>query len=221
MKLYYHHSPAVALFRHGRYAHTIMWLLRQLWVFVLDFIETIVVSLAIFAVVYIFLFQPHQVDGRSMEPTFQNGEYILTDKVSYRLHEPERGDVVVFHSPQDERVDFIKRIIAVPGDTVAVSAGYLVLNGQKVEEAYINDPGKVAPGRFIKENQPVTVGSGEYVVMGDNRLHSSDSREWGFVKANEIVGRAFFRYWPPASFGLLPTTEKELTVGSVQGAMTK
>lgn len=198
-----------------------MWLLRQLWAFVLDFIETIVVSLAIFAIVYLFLFQPHQVDGRSMEPNFHNGEYILTDKVSYRLHEPNRGDVVVFHSPQDERVDFIKRIIAVQGDTVELRGGYLYLNGQKLEEGFINDPGKVAPGKFLKEGQSVTVGTGEFVVMGDNRLHSSDSREWGMIGKNNIVGRAFFRYWPPQVFGLLPTAEKELTVGAVQGAVAK
>lgn len=198
-----------------------MWLLRQLWAFVLDFIETIVVSLAIFAVVYVFLFQPHQVDGRSMEPTFHNAEYILTDKVSYRMHEPNRGDVVVFHSPQDERVDFIKRIIGVPGDTVAVKAGHVYLNGNQLDEPFINDPGQVAPGRFLKEGETVTVSGGQYLVMGDNRLHSSDSREWGFVTRQEIVGRAFFRYWPPAVFGLLPTAEKELTAGSVKGAMTR
>lgn len=198
-----------------------MWLLRQLSAFVLDFIETIVVSLAIFAVVYLFLFQPHQVDGRSMEPNFHNGEYILTDKVSYRLHEPNRGDVVVFHSPQDERVDFIKRIVAIPGDTLEVRAGYTYLNGNKLEETYINDPGKVAPGKFIKEGQKVSVSSGEYVVMGDNRLHSSDSREWGYVPKANVVGRAFFRYWPPAVFGLLPTTEQDLTVGAVQGAVAE
>jgi len=197
-----------------------MWILRQLWAFILDFIETIVVSLAIFAVVYLFLFQPHQVDGRSMEPNFHNGEYILTDKVSYRLHEPKRGDVVVFHSPQDIRVDFIKRIVAIPGDKVEVKDGYTYLNGERLSEPFINDPGKVAPGRFIKEGQSVTVAADEYIVMGDNRLHSSDSREWGFVDKNRIVGRAFFRYWPPSSFGLLSTTEKDLTVGAVKGAVS-
>jgi signal peptidase I len=197
-----------------------MFLLRSLWLFFLDFLETIVVSLAIFALVYIFLFQPHQVDGRSMEPNFHNGEYILTDKVSYRLHEPKRGDVVVFHSPQDERVDFIKRIIGIPGDMVELKGGYVYLNGTKLEEQYINDPGQVAPGRFMHENMPVEVPMGQYLVMGDNRLHSSDSREWGFVTRVEIVGRAFFRYWPIPQFGLVPTAEAELTVGTVKGAIS-
>lgn len=197
-----------------------MWILRSLWLFFLDFLETIVVSLAIFAVVYIFLFQPHQVDGKSMEPNFHNAEYILTDKVSYRLHAPKRGDVVVFHSPQDERVDFIKRIIGVPGDIVMIKGGYIYLNDQKLEETYVNDPGQVLAGKFMREGSPVDVPVGQYLVMGDNRLHSSDSREWGFVSTAGIVGRAFFRYWPISDFGLVPTAEAELTMGTVQGAIT-
>ncbi len=198
-----------------------MWLLRNLWLFFLDFVETIVVSLAIFAIVYIFLFQPHQVEGNSMQPNFQNGEYILTDKVSYRLHEPNRGDVVVFHSPQDERVDFIKRIIAVPGDKVTIKVGYVYLNGQKLEEPFINNPGQVLNGRAMREGEEIAVPEGRYVVMGDNRLHSSDSREWGFITREEIVGRAFFRYWPIQAFGPVETAEQELTVGAVQGATAR
>lgn len=196
-----------------------MWFMRSLWLFFLDFLETIVVSLAIFALVYLFLFQPHQVDGRSMEPNFHNGEYILTDKVSYRLGDPKRGDVVVFHSPADERVDFIKRIVAVPGDQVMVKDGFIYLNTQKLEEPYLNDPGRVVAGRFLREGQAVEIPVGQYVVMGDNRLHSSDSREWGLVTRGGIVGRAFFRYWPLDELGLVKTAEAELTIGSVQGAL--
>ncbi len=196
-----------------------MFFLRNIWLFFLDFLETIVISLAIFAVVYIFLFQPHQVDGRSMEPNFHNSEYILTDKISYRIHDPKRGDVVVFHSPQDERVDFIKRIIGVPGDVVKVAGGYAYLNGVKLEESYINDPGQVLAGRFMREGMEVDIPPDQYLVMGDNRLHSSDSREWGIVNKTGIVGRAFFRYWPVNVFGLIPTAESELTIGSVKGAI--
>ncbi len=196
-----------------------MFILRSLWLFFLDFLETIVVSLAIFAVVYIFLFQPHQVDGRSMEPNFLDKEYILTDKISYRIHAPKRGDVVVFHSPADERVDFIKRIIGVPGDIIKIERGYVLLNGQKLEEQYVNDPGQVLAGRYLREGYEVEVPIGQYIVMGDNRLHSSDSREWGPVTKNGIVGRAFFRYWPVAAFGPIPTAEAELTMGSVQGVI--
>jgi len=198
-----------------------MFLLRNLWLFFLDFLETIVVSLAIFALVYIFLFQPHQVDGRSMEPNFHNGEYILTDKVSYRFGAPERGDVVVFHSPADERDDFIKRIIGVPGDTIMIKGGYVYLNDTKLEEVYLNDPGNVLAGRFIREDTSVSVPPGKYLVMGDNRLHSSDSREWGLVDQSAIVGRAFFRYWPISTFGLVKTAEAELTIGAVHGIISR
>lgn len=198
-----------------------MFFLRNLWLFFLDFLETIVVSLAIFAVVYIFLFQPHQVDGRSMEPNFHNGEYILTDKISYRFHTPNRGDVVVFHSPQDPRVDFIKRIIGVPGDNVKVLGGFVYLNDVKLDEQYINDPGSVLSGRFMREGAEIEVPFGQYLVMGDNRLHSSDSREWGLVTTGGIVGRAFFRYWPIPDFGVVETAEAELTLGSVKGAINQ
>jgi len=196
-----------------------MFFLRNLWLFFLDFLETIVVSLAIFAVVYVFLFQPHQVDGKSMEPNFHNAEYILTDKISYRLAEPKRGDVIVFHSPQDNKTDFIKRIMGVPGDIIMVKGGYFYLNGTRLEEEYINDPGKVATGKFMREGVDVEVPNGQYYVMGDNRLHSSDSREWGFVPRQNIVGRAFFRYWPMSTFGTIPTAESELTVGNVMGVI--
>jgi len=198
-----------------------MFFLRNLWLFFLDFLETIVVSLAIFAVVYIFLFQPHQVDGRSMEPNFHNGEYILTDKLSYRLHAPNRGDVVVFHSPQDERNDFIKRIIGIPGDTLMVKGGFVYINGTKLEEKYINDPDQVLAGRFLREGESYEVAPEQYIVMGDNRLHSSDSREWGPVNQSSIVGRAFFRYWPVPAFGPVKTAEAELTLGSVKGAIAQ
>jgi signal peptidase I len=197
-----------------------MFLLRSLWLFFLDFLETIVVSLAIFAVVYLFLFQPHQVDGLSMMPDFKNGEYILTDKISYHLHKPNRGDVVVFHSPQDERIDFIKRIIGTPGDILKISGGYVYLNGTKLEEIYVNDPGQVLPGKFLREGVEIEVPLGQYFVMGDNRNHSSDSREWGLITSSEIVGRAFFRYWPISEFGLVPTAEDELTIGRVKGAIS-
>lgn len=195
-----------------------MWFLRQIWAFVVDFLETLVISLAVFVLVYLFLFQPHQVEGRSMEDTFQNGEYILTDKISYRFREPERGDVIVFHSPQDERVDFIKRIIALPGDRIMIKGSMVYLNGKLLDEPYVKE-GISPQDSFLREGVEVSVPSGNYVVMGDNRLHSSDSRKWGFITKQEIVGRAFFRYWPLDALGTIPTSESEPTVGAVQGLL--
>src|SRR3972149_8428900 len=94
-----------------------------IWSTVIDVVETVVVAAAIFVVVYLFLLQPHQVRGASMKPNFHDGEYILTDKISYRFGEPKRGDVIIFTSPTDQDVDFIKRIIGLPGERVKIAGG--------------------------------------------------------------------------------------------------
>ena len=186
-----------------------MFFFRNLWLFFLDFLETIVVSLAIFALVYLFLFQPHQVDGRSMEPNFHNGEYILTDKVSYRLHEPKRGDVVVFHSPQDERIDFIKRIIALPNEKVKLENGKVFIINQEhpegflLEEDYLEEGTATEGRRTIKDGEVFSTGDSGYVVMGDNRERSSDSREWGVIGNESMIGKVWLRYWPPEAVALI------------------
>ncbi len=197
-----------------------MWILKSIWNFFLDALETLVISLAIFVLVYQFLFQPHQVDGRSMVPTFHNGDYILTDKISYRFHPPKRGDIIVFHPPMDERVEYIKRIIGVPGDRVMVKNQKVWLNGKPLDEPYTND-GVTPADAFLKEGLEVDVPSNNYIVMGDNRLHSSDSRRWGFITGDEIIGRVFFRYFPLNRFGIIKTTEIEPTIGAVKGIMVK
>lgn len=178
--------------------------LRRLWLWFLDFIETIVIALAIFVVVYRFLFQPHQVKGNSMYDNFHDGEYILTDKISYRFRLPQRDDVVVFKAPQNEDYDYIKRIIALPGDRIKVSQGRIYMNDQAVNESGYLDPRiNTAAGVWAKEGQSLTVPANEYFVMGDNRSHSSDSREWGPVPQPNIVGRAWLRYWPLNQIGLV------------------
>ncbi len=188
--------------------------------FFLELVQVVAISLAIIIPVRYFLVQPFYVKGASMEPNFFDHEYLVIDELSYRFHQPQRGDIVVFHYPNDPKNYFIKRVIGLPGDQVMVKDGYTYLNNVKLLEPYINDPGKVLPEAFLSEGTPVTVPDGEYFVMGDNRLHSSDSREWGFVTRQEIVGRAFFRYWPIPDIGLVPTAESELTAGAVKGAFT-
>src|SRR5258708_29761336 len=108
--------------------------------FVLDIIETVVIALSIFVVIYLFVASPHQVNGQSMVPNFQSGEYVLSDKVSYRLGNPKRGDVIVFHAPEaagcpkGTGCDFIKRVIGVPGETVAVHDNHIYINNQPLDE---------------------------------------------------------------------------------------
>ncbi len=176
--------------------------------FFLDFMETIVIALSIFLVVYLFFMQPHQVNGQSMVPNFQSGQYVLTDKISYKFRNPERGEVVVFHAPEKAQCpqgtgcDFIKRVIGLPGDTVEISNNKVKINGEVLPEPYIPDDFQILAGSYTK-NGPVTLGDDEYMVFGDNRPYSSDSRAWGPIPKSAIVGRAFFRYLPVTVAGLI------------------
>lgn len=168
-----------------------------------DTIESIVVALSIFVVIYLFLVQPHKVIGASMDTTFHDGEYILTDKISYRFHTPTKGDVIVFKAPRNPDFDYIKRIIAIPGNTVSIKDGYVYVNEQQLNESYIKSETIILPGQYLKEGQELRLGEDEYFVLGDNRSHSSDSRQWGTVPRKDIIGRAFFRYWPLSKFGFI------------------
>lgn len=183
---------------------------RKISAFFVDIIETVVVALSIFLVVYLFLMQPHQVSGLSMFPNFHDKEYILTDKVSYKLGEPKRGDVVVFHAPDAANCpkgtgcDFIKRVIGLPGEQVQIIDHAYYINGKRLDESnYLPPENTTNTGAFL-ESHAVVLGPNEYWVSGDNRLHSSDSRAWGPITKSEIVGRGFFRYFPINRIGILP-----------------
>jgi len=168
-----------------------------------DFIQTLVVFGAIFAIIYLFVAQPHKVSGSSMVPTFINGDFILTDKISYRLGEPKNGDIIVLKNPRNESQDFIKRIIALPGQTLKVEGSHVFVDGNEIPETYLPSEIVTRSGAFLHEGQSILVSPDEYFVFGDNRNHSSDSREWGPITKAEIVGKVFFRYWPVSSFGLI------------------
>ena len=178
--------------------------LHSITAFFMDFMETIVVALSIFVVVYLFLVQPHEVKGSSMEVSFHNNEYILTDKISYRFINPDRGDVIIFKAPNNPEVDYIKRVIGLPGDKVKVEKGYVYVNDQKLTENYLREKTYLYPGSFMGEGVNITVPKDHLFVMGDNRAHSSDSREFGPVLRDSIIGKAFLRYWPLSEFGLVP-----------------
>ena len=179
-------------------------ILRRIWLWFLDFVETIVIALAIFVVMYRFLFQPHQVKGNSMYVNFHDGEYLLTDKISYRFNQPQRGDVVVFKAPKNEDYDYIKRVIALPGERIKIEAGKVYLNGGRLDESGYLDPDTVTQaGFYAKEGLTITVPAEGYFVMGDNRSNSSDSRDWGAVPMTNIVGKAWIRYWPINQLGIV------------------
>ena len=169
----------------------------------IDFIQTLVVFGAIFALIYLFIAQVHKVSGNSMFPTMRNGDYLITEKISYKLGTPKRGDMIVLKNPRDESQDFIKRIIATPGDTIRIEENNVFINGGIIQESYLPEDTTTHPGAFLTDKNTIQAGPNQFFVMGDNRNHSSDSREWGAITKKEIVGKAFFRYWPPQSMGLL------------------
>ena len=170
--------------------------------FVRELLEIMTLTLLMFLVLR-FAVQNFRIDGPSMEPTLHNQEYILVDKAAYLFQAPERGDVIVFEYPLNPQLDYVKRIIAVPGDIVSVAGQRVTVDGVTLNEPYVNKNDPSNP--FPPINKRI-VGPNEYFVMGDNRGDSSDSREWGFVPSQNIIGKAAFVYWPFSenNFGLLP-----------------
>ena len=171
--------------------------------FFIELFETLIVIGAIFAIIYLFIAQFHKVSGLSMFPTMHDGDFLITEKVSFRFGSPKRGEIVVLKNPKNESQDFIKRIIAIPGDTLKIENDFVFVNGQKLNEAYLPANTPTHSGAFVTESTDIKAGSNQYFVFGDNRNHSSDSREWGPITKEEFVGRAFFRYWPPQTIGSL------------------
>lgn len=186
-----------------------MEIIRKVYTFLLDSIQTFLIAAAIFLIIYVALFRPFEVKGNSMYGTlpfnFYDKEYVLTNLIGFenfgiwkaRFGSLKLGDVVVFKAPPEPDKDYIKRIIGVPGDTILIKGGDVYLNGKILDQSsFLNSNIKTYSGSFLKEDQAVTVPPDEYFVMGDNRPESSDSREWGFVKRDEIVGKSFLVYLP-------------------------
>lgn len=153
-----------------------------------ELFSTALISLTIFFIFYIFLVQPHRVKGESMTPNFEDGELILTEKVSYRFSTPKRGDVIVFKAPGQNKVDYIKRIIGLPGDHLEINEGSIFINGKRLIEDY--------EIQVTESEVNLVIGDNQYFVLGDNRSASSDSRVFGPIDKSAIEGRAWVVYWP-------------------------
>lgn len=185
---------------------------KRLSGFFLDISEVIVFAVGIFFFVYLLIMRPHKIEGESMMPNFLNAEYLLTEKVTYYLHSPQRGDVVVLKPPASvsDGSEFIKRIIGLPGETLKVSGGHVYINGKELVEPYIANNVQTYGGVFLPDNTNYTIPKGQYFLMGDNREYSSDSRYWGPVPLNltpnteieGINGRAWIIYWPLSQVGV-------------------
>ena len=162
--------------------------------FFLDVLETIVLSIILFAGINAVSARI-RVDGSSMEPTLHNNEFIIINKLAYKFGKPEIGDVIVFHFPRDPGQEYIKRVIGLPGNRVAVKDGRVYVNDQPLSENYI-----AAPPAY-QNNWEVPANT--LFVLGDNRNNSSDSHNWGPVPMSYVVGKAFFVYWPLETWGLI------------------
>jgi len=169
-----------------------------------EYVESIVIAVVLATAIRIFIVQPFKIPTGSMRPTLREGDRILVNKFIYRFTDPQRGDVVVFRFPLIPKKDYIKRCVALPGDTVEIAQGRLRVNGQVLS----------APGIFEKlyyynrgdygqEGSPLLVPEGQYFMLGDNSGSSQDSRYWGFVPRRNIVGKAKVVFWPASRIGLI------------------
>lgn len=183
----------------------------------LEFIKTIAIIILIAFFVRFYLIQPFVVDGSSMEPNFHNGEYLLVDKLSYRFKTPQRGDVIVFHPPSSPGLNYIKRIIALPEEQLEIKSGEILVNGVRIDEPYLPS-GKTLVRHTQAVNLKQKLGPDEYFVLGDNREHSSDSREWGSVPKTNIIGKAWFVVFPITNFGLVFQPSYAVSSSLTQGA---
>lgn len=158
--------------------------------------ETVLPAIVIAVLINLFLAQATRVYGSSMEPSLYTDQRLVVEKLSYRLHEPQRGDVVVLRLPERGPELLIKRVIALPGETIEIREGQVTVNGAVLPEPYLSQQTRGQYG-------PVQVPEGEIFVMGDNRGASNDSRVFGPVSQSRIVGRAWVSYWPPGDLGLI------------------
>jgi signal peptidase I len=176
-----------------------------------EVVETLVLTLVIFFVIQNFVAQPYQVQQNSMERTLEPGQYVLVDKLTPRWDAYSRGDVIVFNPPgslTDDPTPFIKRVIGLPGDTVELRDGKVYVNGVDLGEHYlfangagVQEPTQPSPG----DQDTWVIPEGQLFVMGDHRESSSDSRVFGPISVSDVIGRAFLRYWPISTLGILDT----------------
>lgn len=179
--------------------------------FVWELARVVIIAFVIMLAFRIFVAEPFIVSGSSMAPTFHNREYLIINKIGYRLHVPERGDVIVFKYPRDTSQYFIKRVVGLPGEKVQIADGKVTLynaqhpNGKVLDEPYLTNKIVTFGGEGT-----VTLGSEEYFVLGDNRQASSDSRVWGILPKHNIVGKAWLRVFPLGEFGVVQHSSLDL-----------
>lgn len=169
----------------------------KVWGIAREIIETILLAAVIWLAVN-FATARYVVDGQSMEPNLHTGQFLIVSRLVYKFGAPQRGDIIVFDFPGNPADDYVKRVIGLPGDTVTIQAGQIFINGNRLDEPYLPDE-RMLPtqGRWVVPEE-------SYFVLGDNRAHSSDSRSWGMLPQDAIIGKAWISYWPPQDWGAIP-----------------
>lgn len=187
----------------------LLMFLKNAYVKFLDASQFILFFVAIVLIGYMFVIQPHEVSGSSMYPTFKNKDFLLSyildvqlsSITNSRIRGIRHGDVVVFHSPVEEDKLYIKRVIGLPGDRIKLENGAVYFNGEKLDESeYLDSSVATFGGSFLQDGSEVIVEPETYFVMGDNRPYSSDSRAWGMLSSNKLIGRSMLRFYPPQVF---------------------
>ena len=171
--------------------------------FTIDILETIILAVILYFGINAISARV-RVDGFSMVPTLQDGEYILVSKLSYKMGTPARGDIIVFALPTDQRQDLIKRVIGLPGETISIRDGVVSVNGVALTEPYIAQQPNYA--------DEWTVPEGQLYVLGDNRNDSKDSHQWGLLPMENIIGKAVLIYWPPPEWKIINHTQEVFAV---------
>ncbi len=172
--------------------------MKNFFVFIWELAKIAIIALIIVVPIRYFLFQPFFVKGQSMEPAFENGDYLIIDEISYRFRDAQRGEVVVFKYPNDLSQRYIKRIIGLPGETIEIENGRITVFNQEGSKV-LEESEYLSPFVFTAGSLRVTLKNDEYFVLGDNRAASSDSRRWGSLIREDIIGRVFLRAYPFAT----------------------
>ena len=173
--------------------------MKQFFAFVWELIKIAVIAALIVVPIRYYVFQPFFVKGQSMEPNFSSGDYLIVDEISYRFREPARGEVIVFVSPQNSSQRFIKRIIGLPGETVAIQEGAITITSSG-QQFLLDESIYLSSGQLTRGTVQIVLEESEYFVLGDNRDFSFDSRRFGQLDKKSIIGRVFLRAWPIVAF---------------------
>lgn len=170
--------------------------MKNLFGFIWESSKIIIIALLIVVPIRYFIFQPFFVRGQSMEPSFLTGDYLIIDELSYRFRGPERGEIIVFRYPENPSQKYIKRIIGLPGETVQIESGQVIVYKEDGISQVLDESAYLADFVQTSGATEISLGQDEYFVLGDNRPVSSDSRRWGTVPQGNIIGRVFLRAWP-------------------------